>query len=135
MSEWLRWGAYVGVIVAFCLLLHFLATLFSPRSEGDSRLGPVGFWVWVALTALFVHFVLDRHPMPQPGPLPLPVWLRVAGNLLLSGLWLGWRFDLFESETLRTSQEEHEEAWASLVGVAAGVFVVPLIISAARRLA
>jgi hypothetical protein len=121
VSELTRWAIGVVAVGALLVFLHWLASKFAPRSEGDVRLGAVGFWAWVVITALFVHFVFV--PLDPPRYLPVPGKVRLAMFLGSIAIWLAKRSGLLDwPEWVSESQEDHEEAWASTVGIFIGFF-------------
>jgi len=129
MTDLTRWLIGFGGFAVLLVALHFLARLFSPRNEGDPRLGPVGFWVWAGAIAVCVYFVLE--PLDPPDwPIPIPDGIRLVLFGLWVVLWLANKLGYFEwPDWWRDSQEDHEEAWATVVGVLIGL-VAPSILAA-----
>jgi hypothetical protein len=131
VSELTRWAISVVAVGVLLIVLHWLASKFAPRSEGDARLGTVGFWVWVGITALFVHFVFA--PLDPPLYLPVPDKVRLGMFLVGIFIWVAEKSGLLEwPDWISESQEDHEEAWATMLGLFIGFFAPDVLSSLGR---
>jgi hypothetical protein len=118
-------GIIAGLVLAplFAVMLAGLGITLSGGSAGPLGIG-VAFWLLrctlVITPALALLFALGFSTLPQRGALD---GLIVLGFVLLLGLWIGGALTI-----LLGRSERHEEAAAARAVLAAGAFVVALLV-------
>src|SRR5687768_15248645 len=104
------WASALTIVTSLSVamgLLEWLSRVLAPPPTEDPRLGPLMFWIWVAVVA-GVTYALSTY-MDDAAPLELVSWgLWVLG-------WLAWKLGL--NDSWEDTPREREEIWATTVGV------------------
>ncbi len=104
--------AEVGAFVILTIALEVVARAFAPPEERDPRLGPIAFWISVAVVAIFmdVCWPIMKHRND---------WLARAVTAAYWLCWAAWKAGVLQD--VEDRQRDHEQTWAVTVGAVAGI--------------
>ncbi len=105
--------AFVVIFAAMVTGQQAVERYLAPDERQDPRLGVAAFWAWVIVTGLATHLV---SPLFDRGTWAERV-LAVVGLVC----WVAWKLGFLQED--RDRPREHEEIWASTVGVLAASFI------------